>query len=101
MTKRTADIGHGFVIDLDRLPPDLVIVDCASCGDVLRVDPTNRWEGQAVPPRVAGRIKGAPFCSGCLDVSGAGVSGLAGGMATDHGTPSPWLEGAQRASEER
>ena len=98
--KRTADIGHGFVIDMDRLPPDLIVVDCSGCSKVLRVDPKNKYKGQAVPPRVAGRINGKPFCTGCLDVSGAGVSGLAGGMATDFGTPSPWNENARRARED-
>ncbi|KKN85912.1 hypothetical protein LCGC14_0273240 [marine sediment metagenome] len=95
-----ADIGHGFSIDMNRLPPEMVVVNCAGCRTVLRVDPQNKWKGEAVPQRVRGRIKGKPFCSGCLDVSGAGISGLAGGMATDFGTPSPWHENSQRAAED-
>lgn len=80
----------------DQLPDDLRVVNCAGCEALLSAEP-QRLCGL---PGVGGRIKGRPFCAGCLAVTGAGVSGLAGGMATDHGSPSPWHENATRAQEE-
>lgn len=83
------------------LPDDLRVADCAGCGAVLAAD---RAQADALRckhlPTIAGRIKGRPYCAGCLAIAGAGVSGLAGGMATDHGSPSPWLEGSTRAIED-
>lgn len=84
-----------------KLPDDLRVVNCAGCDAMLAVD---RAQADALRckhlPTIAGRMHGRPYCAGCLDVGGAGVSGLAGGMATDHGSPSPWHENATRAHEE-
>ena len=82
-----------------RSLPDAIVVNCGGCRVLLAVD-RDLARAHAMP-HVSGRINGRAYCRGCLDVSGAGVSGLAGGMATDFGSPSPWNETAQRAREER
>lgn len=85
----------------ERLPDDVRVVDCAGCRAVLAGDSVPQERAKALRlPRIAGRIHGRPYCAGCLAIAGAGVSGLAGGLATDHGSPSPWLEGSTRALED-
>lgn len=79
--------------------------NCATCRMLMLAQPLAdddlRRLAPDCPATVAGRITGRAFCRGCLQISGAGVSGLAGGMATDFGSPSPWHENATRASEDR
>lgn len=83
-----------------KLPDDLVVVDCAGCKALLSSEKQPRRVASTSIGKVAGRIKGRPFCAGCLNIPGAGVSGLAGGMAGDFGSPSPWSENANRARED-
>lgn len=81
-----------------ELPEDAVVVNCGGCRVLLAVDrELARWHGM---PHVAGRIDGRAYCAGCLKISGAGVSGLVGGMATDMNSPSPWHENVMRGHEE-
>lgn len=84
------------------LPLDVRVANCAGCGClVLSVRELRRLgRDHGIQGRLAGRIHGRPYCHGCLEVSPAGVSGLAGGMATDHGSPSPWHENTTRAAED-
>lgn len=81
-----------------NLPDDAVVTNCAGCGALLACNDRDAKRTGLRQPR--GRIKERPFCAGCLDVGGAGVSGLAGGMATDFGSPSPWRENAVRGLED-
>lgn len=80
------------------LPDSLIVVSCGTCRKLLAVDPVEAAIHRVA--KVAGRIKGRSYCSGCLAVSGAGVSGIAGGLATNLGSPSPWNENANRARED-
>jgi len=60
----------------EGLPEDLVVVDCSECGCLLvtRIE-QHHVEDRAVdparlPPVIAGRIKGRPYCDACLGRSG-------------------------------
>ena len=93
---------HGFV----ELPGNWVVVDCAGCKCLLRVHP-EKLPGGARSYEVAalaGRIKGKPYCGGCLRVADVCVSGLGGGAApiwNREGDGGPWGENAQRAREDQ
>ena len=96
----------------ERLDEDRLLVNCANCGretacgedaapDKPYMPETTRIDGPTMKGYqvLGGRIKGRPWCVGCLRVGPGGVSGLGAGKRGPDPDPSPWQENAIKALE--
>lgn len=84
MAAKGKDIMDGKDIDLEfaeQAIPDLLIVNCAACRRTLAGRGEHAHHAGApvkLPPEVAGRHRGRPYCRVCLELvrAGYGAKGL-------------------------
>jgi hypothetical protein len=83
------------------LPDDAIVVSCTDCRGTIIVKFPKGVKLPEGAQHIAGRIKGLPYCSGCLRIGPGGVSGLSGGASGLREDMGPGMEGALRRSEDR
>ena len=75
--------------NLDELPEDLLVCNCAGCNRLL-CGLSQKWE-KGLPPKPRGKVNDRPYCHDCLTESGYITKG---GLAKKHklGKPDPLHE---------
>lgn len=90
---------------LDDLPPDMRVVDCSCCREMMVV-PYSKYDYEIARqhnlPVQGGRIKGRRWCQACLRPARhlSDIVVRCKPMAESRYDPSPWGENAVRAMED-